>query len=133
MSAIEGLERLLNAVGDGTIEARLVVDQPYAEAQEEEDTWQHPRGGRAHFLGDGLKERSAELIQVAADHLITSTGSDIQKGMARIAENLSEMVEEDAPRLDEILRYSGHPIVTDNGKAVYNREPKQPRRRDTLT
>lgn len=123
-SAFDGLERLARAVGSGDIVATLTVNQPYAQRQHEELTWTHPRGGRAKYLEQPLMEQHAELMQVAADSLITAEGSDIQGGMARVAEQMSGMVEDNAPRLDNILRFSGQPEVTDNGTVTYSRAPK---------
>jgi hypothetical protein len=31
---------------------------PYAARQEEEESFEHPRGGKAHYLGDALKARA---------------------------------------------------------------------------
>lgn len=127
MDAIEGLERLARAVGSGDIEATVTVNQPYAQRQHEELGWSHPRGGRAKYLEGPLFERYPELMQMAADSLVTAEGSNIQDGMARVAEAMSRFVEDNAPRLDNILRYSGQPEVTDSGTVSYSRAPKATR------
>lgn len=123
-SAIEGLERLARAVGSGEIEASVTVNQPYAQRQHEELGWKHPRGGRAKYLGGPLIEESAKLVQIAADHLISGDGTDLEHGMVRIAEEMSQMVEENAPSLYDVLRYSSQPEVVDNGVVKYSRAPK---------
>ena len=126
--AIDGLEMLIKAVGSGTITAALEVDQPYAQRQHEELEWLHPRGGQAKYLEAPLFSNSARVMQVAADSLITPDGgSDIVGGMARVAEILSAEVEDNAPRLDNVLRYSGHPTVEEDGVVKYDRPPKMAR------
>ena len=128
--AIEGLEHLIQAIGDGDIVAQLDVDQPYAQNQHQTDGFQHPHGGRAHYLGGPLKDQSSELVRIMADSLITKTGSNIIEGMIRVSEKMNGMVEDNAPILDHILRYSGHPSVIDNDKVIYDRPPKEARRTD---
>lgn len=124
MDAIDRLEQLIHAVGDGDIEARCVVDQPYAQDQHENMEYRHPRGGRARFLGGPLVEQADHLMGVVAESLVTPEGTDIVGGMTRVAETMSGFVEDNAPRLNEVLRYSGHPQVVDNGQVVYDRAPK---------
>lgn len=123
-SAIEGLERLARAVGSGDIVSKVTVDQPYAQRQHEELSWSHPRGGRAKYLEGPLLENYAELMLVIAQHLITNDGTDLEQGMVRVAEKMSGFVEDNAPRLNDLLRYSGQPEVIDNGTVKYTRAPK---------
>lgn len=127
MDAIQSLERLARAVGSGEIVASVTVDQPYAKRQHEELEWKHPRGGQAKYLEGPLFANYAELMQEIANSLITKDGSDIVGGMTRAAEEMSGWVEDKAPRLDHILRYSGHPQVIDNGTLAYDRPAKAPR------
>jgi hypothetical protein len=124
MNAIEGLERLARAVGSGELSAVCTVDQPYAQRQHEELEWSHPRGGQAKYLESPLFANYSELMRIIASSLITASGSDIVGGMSRAAEEMSQWVEDYAPRLDHILMYSGHPQVHDNSAVVYNRPPK---------
>lgn len=123
--AIRGIERLMNSVGDGDIVARCTVDQPYAQRQHEELTWKHPRGGRAKYLEAPLFENHAELMQGIADSLITEDGSDLERGMINAAEQMSRWVEDNAPKEDQVLMFSGHPQVIDGGMEVYDRPPKK--------
>lgn len=123
-NAIDGLEDLIRAVGSGTITARLEVDQPYAQRQHEELEWSHPRGGQAKYLEGPLLRSYSQLMQLAANALVTESGSDIVGGMTKVAEHMSDMVEESAPRLDNLLRYSGHPSVEEDGIVHYDRPPK---------
>lgn len=118
--AIEGLERLAKSVGTGEIVASVTVDQPYAQRQHEELEWAHPRGGRAKYLESPLLENAAHLVQTAADHLLT----DLDIGMAEVAEKMVGFVEDNAPRLDHLLRYSGQPEVMDHSVVKYTRPPK---------
>lgn len=130
MDAIDGLEHFLHEVGNGAITAHLTVNQVYAHRQHVEKTWKHPRGGMAGYLEGPLELESALLFQMMADHLVSATGSDIVEGMIGVSEKMNRMVEDNAPRKYEILRYSGHPQVYDNDRIVYDRPPKQERRRD---
>lgn len=127
MNAIVGLERLAQAVGSGEIVASVTVDQPYAQRQHEELEWNHPRGGQAKYLEGPLFANYAQLMQGIANSLITPEGSDLVGGMIGAAEEMNGWVEDNAPRLDHILRYSGHPQVLDNGTVAYSRPAKAPR------
>lgn len=128
--AIERIEHLIQAVGDGDIVARNEVNQAYAQIQHENLEYSHPRGGRAKYLEGPLYENYPQMMQTVADSLITRNGSDIAKGMTDAAEQMSKWVEDNAPRLDNTLRYSSHIQVTDNGNEIYDRPPKKPRRLD---
>lgn len=128
--AIEGLERFLHAVGKGNITAQLTVDQIYAQNQHQTDSFQHPHGGRSHYLGGPLQEQSEKLVRIMADTLISREGSDIVEGMIRVSEEMRGIVENNAPVLDYILRDSGHPTVIDDGVVKYDSPAKESRRLD---
>lgn len=53
---------------DGAI-AVVTFPLPYAARQEEEESYEHPRGGKAHYLGDQVKARAPRyrLALEAAD------------------------------------------------------------------
>lgn len=53
-SATTTIERL---PGGGAIGA-VIFPLPYAAVQEEREDFAHPRGGKAHYLGDQLKARA---------------------------------------------------------------------------
>lgn len=128
-NAVDGLQKLIDEVGHGDLQSKLIVDQAYAQAQHEELTWKHPHGGRAKYLEAPLMENSDELLQIMADHLIGLTGSDIKDGMIKVAEKMSTFVEDNAPKdigVHELAR-SGHPMVYDDGVVIYDRAPKVPR------
>lgn len=128
-NAIDGLQHLINEVGHGDLQARLIVDQAYAQRQHEELAWKHPHGGRAKYLEGPLLERSDELLRILADSLIDESGSSIESGMVRVAEKMSNFVEENAPHDENAheLAHSGHPIVYSDGVTIYDRAPKVPR------
>lgn len=125
-NAIDSLEQLINDVGHGDLIGRLVVDQAYAQRQHEEVTWKHPHGGRAKYLEAPLLEQSNVILQILADSLIGESGSSIEEGMVRVAEKMSDFVEENAPHDEGAheLAHSGHPIVYSDGVPIYDRAPK---------
>lgn len=58
-------EGTLRGVGTTSIEqtatgavAVVSFSLPYAARQEEEESYEHPRGGKAHYLGDAVKARA---------------------------------------------------------------------------
>lgn len=129
-SAIDGLQELIDSIGHGNLEGKLVVNQAYAQAQHEELTWKHPHGGRAKYLQHPLYENSGHLVRILADSLLAHLEhSNIVEGMIKVSETMSGYVEENAPKdvgMHE-LAYSGHPMVYDDGVLVYDRAPKVPR------
>lgn len=129
MRAVDGLQLLGRAVGNGELVAKCTVDQPYAQAQHEDLTLQH-NDGSAKYLERPLFENVNDVISTVARHLITPGGSDIVNGMIEVCEMMSQWVEEHAPRETSALRFSGHPQVVDNGTVVYDRPPKIPRKQD---
>jgi hypothetical protein len=121
---------LEKSIGEGKMVIRAEVDQPYALVQHENLEYAHPRGGRAKYLQAPLFENNREFMQILAFYFINAKGCELQTGAIRVAERISDLVEQNAPRLDHILRYSTRPQVIDNGQTVYNRAPKKERRRD---
>lgn len=120
----ERIQDLIDAVGDGEITASLVVDQRYAAVQHEDGTLNHPRGGQAHYLSEPLTQRHRRYYADIADAVLDG---NLVQAMTDAAEDLSDAVEDLAPREFHDLRHSGHPTVTDDGQTVYDRPPKVPR------
>lgn len=131
----ERTRALEEMVGDGDLVGKLEVDQVYAAAQHE-GGWatgpnagvrirNHPRGGGDHFLSQPLVKNAPEMMQHLARNTLEPNG--LRQAMADNMEDLSEEVEDRAPREFDDLRHSGHPTVTDNGRKAYDRPPKRPR------
>lgn len=120
----ERIHLLLDQVGDHDIEARLVVDQVYAQNQHQSFWFKHPQGGKAFYLRDPLFGRLNKNMRRIADKLITEEGSEIRDAMIEVAEDLDAGVVEQAPREFGDLENSGHPIVTDDGATIYDRPPR---------
>lgn len=127
----EAFARLDAAVGGGDIVAKCVVDQEYAAIQHEKESYDHPGGGGMDYLGGPLRERATEELAKVSTHFLTATGSNLRFGMSRWADRMVEYVNENAPRLDHILRESGAPSVIDEGEVVYHRPPRHERVRKT--
>lgn len=120
-------------VGDGHIVAGCTVDQPYAQNQHETESFNHPYGGRSHYLGGPLLENALILVQRVANSAVTEGGSNLRGEMRDIADTLNDYVVRNAPRdpdVGDVLANSGSPWVTDNGAIVYSRPPKAGRSYD---
>ena len=120
----ERLDELSELVGHGNLEGHLVIDQVYAAYQHEELTLRHPRGGQAKYLEEPFHRKHEEYLRSIAEHVLVDGPT---QPMVDAMEDLSDQVEEHAPREFQNLRESGHPIVTSDGQMVYDRAPKQRR------
>jgi hypothetical protein len=71
-------------------------------------------------------EKHADYLQRIASGILNDGGKD---AMIECVEDLAEEggVATRAPILYDNLRASGHPIVTDGSRVVYDREPRQHR------
>jgi hypothetical protein len=122
---------LESQVGDGDITAGCTVDQPYAQNQHENLSFEHTVG-RARYLGDPLMENSFNFLDGMSRAVITEEGSRIREEMRDIAEDLADLVFRNAPRdpdVGDVLANSGSPFVSDDGVETYRRPPIAPRRR----
>ena len=117
----ERIDELRKMVGSGKIEASCEVDQRYAAYQHERLDLRHPRGGQALYLQQPLYENYVKYVEDYAKTVLEDGGHGAMK---RTAENLSDQVEEHAPREFDDLRRSGHAQVTVNGEVTYDRPPK---------
>lgn len=118
-------------VGDGDITAGCDVDQPYAQNQHENMSFDHSVG-RDHYLGGPLMENAFNILSGIAQSVITEGGSQLRDEMNNVAERMSFWVETNAPRdpdVGDVLAKSGSPWVRDNGIEIYRRPPIAPRRR----
>lgn len=126
------IERTLylgDEVGADSITAGCTVNQPYAQNQHQNLSFQHTVG-RARYLGDPLMENAFNLVGGMARAVITEEGSKIQSEMRDVADQLSDFVETNAPRdpdIGDILALSGSAFVVDNGIEVYRVPPIAPR------
>lgn len=120
----ERILELARRVGYGDLEGHVVVDQVYARLQHEDLTLNHPRGGQAKYLEQPLHTDHGRYLQNIADAVLDEGPVS---AMTEAMEDLSGQVERYAPVLFENLRESGHPMVVDGGRTVYDRAPKQRR------
>ena len=131
MSAWADRMRLLaEQVGDGDLVMRCEVDQRYAEAQERNRDFEHPRGGKAAFLGDHVVASNQRWMRELAERLVTPDGSEVQQAAKDIADDMSAEVRRDAPVEFDFLRRSGHATVTDNGRVIHDEGPEVARLSD---
>lgn len=126
----ERIDSLARSVGTGKIVAKCEVNQPYAQNQHQSDRFEHPHGGRSHYLGGPLLEHAFDLVEGIARGTITPFGSTIDRRMIDVAEEMSRYVLENAPKETGALSLSGHPSVTSNGIVIYDRPPLAPREED---
>ncbi len=124
---IDRTDMLAAQVGAGPLVGKVEVNQVYAQNQHESTEFNHPDGGKDHFLRDPLFERSMQYGEKLAHSLITENGSDIVQGMIDVVEDLSLQVFVQAPVEFGDRKASGHPTVTDDGQIVYDRPPNMHR------
>lgn len=60
-------ESRVEAIAGGGAQVVVSFNTPYAARQHEELDWDHPRGGKARYLGDQLKARTPRYLTVIAD------------------------------------------------------------------
>ena len=108
-------------VGGGEITASVEVNQVYAHYQHEHLDFHHPRGGGPRYLQRPLFEHYRDYLTDYARTVLADGG---QRAMERSAEHLSDRVELDAPREWGDLMKSGHPTVTQDGRVIFDRDPK---------
>lgn len=126
----ERMEQLAREVGDGRLTGRVGVDQRYAEVQERNESFTHPRGGQARYLEASLQAQQVSGMQHLAREVITENGSRVTDAMRDITEEISRYETKFAPVDTGALRKSAHPTVEDEGHVVYDRPPVQPRLTD---
>jgi hypothetical protein len=125
----ERIDSLLREIRPGKIVAGCKVNQPYAQNQHQTDHFRH-ENGRSHYLGGPLMEHAFELLEGLARDILTPHGSNIDRGMIEIAEEMDRYVLENAPKETGQLSLSGNPWVEDNGLRIYDRPPIAPREAD---
>jgi len=119
----DGWRRVLDQVGEGTITAKVTVDQVYAQDQHENPRYRHNDGSMKFVTGPLLKGSRRWLSAVARNILTT----DPKEIFRRIAEEFADDVEAATPTDDGILDKSAHPQVLERGGVVYDRPPKMHR------
>lgn len=118
----ERIDTLRHMNGDGqNLVMHVVVDQVYAHYQHEHLNFHHPRGGQAKYLEQPLYDHYRDYLFEYARNVLHDGG---MRAMENAAEHLSDEVELHAPREWGDLRKSGHPMVTEAGRTVYDRPPK---------
>lgn len=121
---------LEDQVGSGRITAGCEVDQPYAQNQHENHSFDHTVG-RANYLGGPLVENSYNFLDGIARAVITNEGSRLSDEMQDIAEDMAHLVKMNAPQdpdIGDVLANSGSPYVVDSGIETFRRPPIAPRR-----
>lgn len=118
---------LARAVGDGALQGRVTVNQKYALYQHEELRLRHAPGRIPRYLAVPLFANHRHYLQTLAGAVL---GGDLAGAMADSMEHLSDEVERLAPIDFNDLPRSGHPVVTDGQRTVYDRPPIVPRLTD---
>jgi hypothetical protein len=118
----ERMDELARLVGSGDLVGSVVVDQVYAQRQHEDLNQKHPKGGQAKYLSQPLLDNRNDYLNRVARTILEDGGTG---GMRAAMEDLAGQggVERRAPVLWGDLRRSGHPIVTSDGRTVYDRAP----------
>jgi hypothetical protein len=126
----DGIDFLIDEVGEGDIVAGVLVDQPYA--QDQHETPYRHRAGQMKYLGEPLMEDAINHVQMIAEQVITRTGSDLGEAMRDVADDMAGYVETRAPLDTGRLRESASPYVRDGGRETYRRPAIAPREADQL-
>lgn len=123
-SFVERMEELSRLVGTGKIETRVTVAQAYAARQERSDSYEHPRGGKAHALRDALFEKHKPHLQRVAQELFRG---NTQVLYIRFGEDVAAKYGSDAPLELNNLRRSAAVKVLAGGRTIYARPAAQRR------
>lgn len=99
----------------------VTVDQVYAHYQHERLDLHHPRGGEAKYLEKPLYEHYRDYLESYSNEVLHDGGVH---ALERAAEHLSDQVELHAPREWGDLMRSGHPMVREGERTVFDRPPK---------
>lgn len=127
---LAGLRRLDEAVGRGTLELGIVVNQRYAKYQHERRDLAHPQGGKSHYLVDPLYERAGSMLGALAREAITPEGSNLTGEARDQVEKWVHRSRIESPKWFGDLANSHAPYVTDGAETVYERRPKARRLTD---
>lgn len=119
----ERMRALIEQVGPGEVVVTDTVDQVYAKYQELRDDLHHPGGGQAHAMQGAVYQQVPQIMQLWADGLLTERGCELDKAGERISELIARRYHETAPFEFGDLAGSTHPVVTNNGRVVYERPP----------
>jgi hypothetical protein len=103
------------------LRGQVTVDQVYAHYQHEGLDFKHPRGGEALYLQRPLFEHYSAYLREYAGSVLDDGG---QKAIEHAMEHLSDEVEMRSPREFDDLRRSGHPVVEQGIRVIYDRPPK---------
>lgn len=125
----ERINELKERVGHGDLTGSVVVDQRYAAIQHNSLDFNHPRGGQALYLQQPLMEHHESYLHKIADGILNDGG---KRALIDAMEDLAGEggVAHYAPVEWHDLRDSGHPSVTEDGRTVYDRQPRQHRLSD---
>lgn len=122
--AKEGVPKLLDAAGKGTLRGRVTVSQVYAQYQHERTDLFHPRGGVAGYLRKSLFDRHPDYLRFLAQHVFDG---EIDYAMEHSMRGLNMLMSSRTPILFNNLRRSGAVSVFSNGLRVRYRPPAQRR------
>lgn len=126
-SFAERSRELARAVGDGVLQAKITVDQRYAEIQHEHTGYRHAPGRTHHYLSKPLLDRSDEWMSRLAQAAVTAQGSALRREMRELVEDWTRASEQITPIDENDLPRSHARTVTDDGAPVYVRPAAQRR------
>jgi hypothetical protein len=111
---------------EGSLTGEVIVDQVYAHYQHERLDLRHPRGGGALYLTLPLLLHRGRYLDRYARTVLDNGGQDAIKDAV---EDLAGTggVETYAPWEFYDLRRSGHPVVRQGLRVIYDRPPHQHR------
>jgi hypothetical protein len=117
------IEQLGRQVGSGTLSGTVERDQPYAQKQHEDLSLHHPQG-QAKYQETALHTEHRGYLQELSRSVLHGS---LPTTMAEQMEALDRASGQLCPKDLTVLAHSGHPVVHDDGRKVYDRAPEVPR------
>lgn len=115
---------LLDQVGGGVLEVKVVVDQPYAKYQHERTDLRHPAGGGAKYLERalyGTVTRNMNTLRAAV------LRGDLREASVRVGELIASKSFDNAPWEFGDLKAS-HEVRVKDGGSIYRVVPPNRKR-----
>jgi len=126
----ERIRILQEEVGEGDLELKLNVHQPYAAAEHNRTYYKHPQGGMSGYVEIPFQAEYPHMLQRLADSVITDRGSNLRPEAIEAVGMFEDMIDWWAPVLTGVLRDSCNLTVTDNGHVLYHKEQEATYRYD---
>lgn len=125
-----GIQSLIERTSGAKVEAKVIVDQVYAEMQHEALEFRHPRGGQAKYLEGPMFENYSKWMQQYASRFLRRGSDAVRDWFNGPGSALHGVVAKHAPiEFGDLKRSAG--LVVKVGSAVkFTKPAEQPRLND---